>query len=167
MKGDGNGKKVRDLMKPLDQFPRVSLHDDMSRVAELLYAYRKEGKDCKVVIAENNGVPVGLVTMRNIFEALEPEAFHVSQWSVPVFWPGLWAEQIHNLSNIKVSSCFVPTKMISVQAEHSLMRAVYCFNRTKMPVMAVLDGHVMVGVIETPQVLEEIVQAVVDVDLSE
>lgn len=164
MKGDGNGKKVRDLMKPLDLFPRVSLEDNLSVVARILFNFRKEGNNCKVVIVRNDREPVGLITVRNIFQSVEPEAFHISQWSVPVFWPGLWTEQMKELKKVKVCDCFVPAKMVSVQAEQGLMRAVYCFNRTKMPVLAVLEGENMVGVIETSQIFNEILQAMLNID---
>lgn len=160
VKGDGCGKKVREVMKPLELFPVVSMQSDMYQVIQLLRDRSKDDAFYKAAVVESDGKPVGLVTMRNIFEAMEPEAFHISQWSVPVFWPGLWQEQIEHLKKVSVCDYFFPAKMAGVQIDYDLMRTIYCFNRTKTPALAVLKGWDMVGIVETLDVLGEILQNV-------
>jgi len=158
MKGDGYGKKVRDLMTPLEKVPWVDLGDDMGDTIHLLYNFRQDCRSCNSAVVSSDDKVVGLLTMRSMLEALEPKAFNVNQWSVPVFWSGLWTEQVKKLNSKKVSDIFVPVKMVGVHADGCLMRAVYCFNKTKMPALAVLDGPNVIGVLEVPVIYEELLR---------
>lgn len=159
-----NGKKARDIMRPLEQFPRVALQYDMLKVVRLMFAFHKEGKQCNVAVVEDREKPVGLITMRNIFEVLEPKSFHISSWSVSVFWEGLWTQRVRNLKEKRVYNVFTPNEMINVQVDHNLMRVMHFFNRSKMPAVAVLDGQTMVGVIEAVQVFREVLQEAEEID---
>ncbi|MBO8128312.1 MAG: hypothetical protein H0Z39_03820 [Peptococcaceae bacterium] len=151
-------KKVRDIMKPLTQFPWVGIRDNMFKVVQQLYASRKEGNNSGCAVVEDGGVPVGLISIRGVFDAMEPGAFHISLWSVPVFWEGLWEERIRHLKRKMVSEFVAPKEMIGVQNDHNLMRVVYVFNRTKIPAVAVMDGNRMVGIVEAAQVFREILR---------
>jgi|GEM_PF-2227585 len=144
-------------MLPLGEVPWVELNDNVSEMMTRLYEFRKTNRFCNTAVAVDGGKPVGLVTVRSIFEKLEPEAFHISQWSVPVFWTGLWTERIQELMSTKVLDIFVPIKMVGVQADSSLMRAVHCFNKTKTPALAVLDHQNVIGVLEMSRVFEELI----------
>ncbi|MCF8010991.1 MAG: CBS domain-containing protein [Clostridiales bacterium] len=155
-------KKAKHLMSSLEKYPRVNLQDDMHQAVKVLSFYNNEKNTANAAVVEDKNIPVGLITVRGILEAMEPKSFNISQWSVPVFWDGLLTEQISNLKNVSVGDIFIPNDMNNVDVEHNLMRVVYSFNKTKMPAVAVIDGQNMVGIIEVSITYSEIINNIKD-----
>ncbi|MGC7846773.1 CBS domain-containing protein [Desulforudis sp. 1088] len=150
-------KRAGDLARPLAESVKVGIGMSLKEVVEAMY---KAGKPQRALVVDPQGRPIGLLTLRSLFEALEPGYSRVSDWPIPLFWEGLFTERCGKSSDIGIEEVVIPIGAAAVQAGDSLMQVIYSFRQSKLNCLAVFDGQNLVGLLDEPAVFGEIARAV-------
>lgn len=137
-------------------YPRVranaSLKETLIRIREQLPG----GAAKAALVVDAADRPVGFITLRGIFKALEPPYSKVQDWPVPIFWSGIAAERCARSDTIRISDYVEPLRAVSVQVTDNLLKVVHTMRQTKHHVLPVLDGDDLVGMIDAGAVFEEL-----------
>ncbi len=164
---------AENLMIPLERYPHIpywaTIRDAIAKIhnAEISANGRKSLARSLLVIDEDNKL-LGIVRRRDILRGLEPECcFHGSLLhSKQIFEikadPDLLEissealiKSIPEKANKKISEVMQPIKHILDYNDH-IMTIIYLISETRMSTLPVIKEGVVVGVVRTVEVMDEI-----------
>lgn len=156
-------KKIGDLVSPLDRFPKIPINASLK---DAILAMACAGRSRVAIIVDFKNQAVGLVTLRDLFKALEPRfarpvigfgLLDLNNWATPpLFWKGLLKERCQKAAEIKIEEVVTPIRVVAVQGKDSLIQALHAMQRTKLDFLPVVEGDRVVGLLEAPVVFDEI-----------
>lgn len=149
-------KKAGEIMRPASLYPRVRADATLRETLLTINEQLPNGAAKAAVVVDATNRPIGFITLRGIFKALEPPYSKVEDWPVPVFWSGLAAERCARSDRIKIGDYVEPLRAVSVQVADNLLKVIHAMRQTKHHVLPVLDGDELVGMIDAGVVFNEL-----------
>lgn len=162
-----------ELMIPLDEYPHVpywfTLREGVALIhhAKIVVNGRKSLARALLVFNEEYQL-LGMVRRRDILRGLEPESMfgthakhskqiydvHPDPNLLELTYDAL-LNNVQNKANLKISEIMVPIKQ-TVDVHDRIMTVIYKLNETGASMLPVLKDKVVVGVIRTVEVMDEI-----------
>jgi CBS domain-containing protein len=169
-------KKVRDVMIPTEEYTTVS---DQATVGEAIEALagsllkEKTGKSIghrSVLVFDAQQRPVGLLTFRGLIRALEPRLLDpekIPGQTLPwvedppsIVWDGFFTQLVHKEAGKKVKEIMRPIKLITVEADAPLMKAVHLMIRHEISSLPVVEQDTVVGIVRINEIFLEVASTV-------
>lgn len=162
-----NEKRVKDIMTPIEEYSTV---DANSTVKEAIFvlknSFRPDDSSLyrghRTLLVYEDNKPAGILTFRALLTAIEPRFIKVDQWSVPVFWEGLFTERCREESKKKVKEIMTPVKLVMLEAEDTIIKAVHAMIKHKIGSLPVAKDGVLAGVVSVNEIFHEISELVID-----
>ncbi len=173
--------KIRELMRPVEEFPRISSRATLMEAVEALAQAEKEflaGRSKQrilLVFAEDGGI-MGKISPMDVVQGLEPNYEGIeSLKTMPHYrlapslveslkeelrvWERPFAELCRKAVGVKIESFIkLPTPDHMVHADDSMDKAFHLFVVGRHDSLFVADGEAIVGVIRFSDVYRKIVQ---------
>lgn len=162
-----NEKRIKDIMTPVGEYSTVDADCTVKEAVRVLansFCPDEGGahQGHRTVIVNDNGKPAGFLTYRALLTAIEPRFVKVDQWAVPIFWEGLFTERCREESKKKVRDIMTPIKLIMLDSEDTIMKAVHAMIKHKLSSLPVAKGGEVVGVVRINEIFQEISDLVAD-----
>lgn len=163
-----NEKRVKDIMTPIEEYSTVGVNNT---VKDAITVLKKSfcpddltgGKGHRsILVLDENEHLVGILTLRALLKAVEPQFIKVDQWAVPVFWEGLFTDRCREESSKKVRDIMVPIKFISLDADDTIIKAVHAMIKHKLGSLPVAKNGTVVGMVRITEIFHEISNLVAD-----
>lgn len=157
-----NEKRVKDIMTPIEEYSTVRAD---TTVKDAIAVLKKSlcpddlnnGKAHRsILVLDNNGEIAGILTLRSLLKAIEPQFIKVDQWAVPVFWEGLFTDRCREEAAKKVGDIMIPVKLISLDAEDTIIKAVHAMITHKLGSLPVVKDNKIVGMVRSTGIFQEI-----------
>jgi CBS domain-containing protein len=150
-------KRVKDVMHPVGEFPRVGRKARLRDAIRVLKESGYPAVDVLLVCADGGETPggeiVGFLTPRQIVRGLEPEFFQHEE--APVLWSGLFKELCEQGLEKEVWEVMAPLGG-TVHKNTSLIKALYLMDSTGSRRLAVSDGEEIVGILCLSDIYREV-----------
>ncbi len=152
-------KLVRDLMRPLDQYPYVKEKETVQEAFRLTEKARRKGRPlCLIVVGEEPSekeIIKGFVSPPELVFGLTTRFLKGAAKSGPIFWEGqLKAECLEGVKK-RVVEVMVPIKACARETE-MLMEAVFLLNKYQVSFLPVVNKEEVVGIVHLEDILKEI-----------
>lgn len=157
--------RVKDLMRK--QFEKIS--PDASLRDAVAQLYVAEGTEChpgipgaqSLIVQDSAGKLVGMLTMLDIMEGIEPQYLHVERtYLAGITWEGLFEEAIQRAESRTVSSVMTPRKDFSILSpEDRIMKALELMVAENAPRLPVCEEGRVVGVIRMYEIFQAVARA--------
>jgi len=159
-----NQKKVREVMIPLEDYPHIpqwfTLRQAVAIVRESTIKYAGVYKPRAVMVFDQDHRLVGILTIRALLKGLE---LVFLQGEVPVHAAttidNLLGPDLKQQAERPVSEVMSPIRA-SVQADASLVQALFALIKENVGTMPVLEGDQAVGMVRLTELFLEISQAI-------
>lgn len=156
-----NEKKVKDIMTPISEYSTVDANNTVKEAILVLKKSFWPGESSfhrghRTLLVYEDNKPAGILTFRALLTAIEPRFIKVDQWSVPVFWEGLFTERCREESKKKVKEIMTPVKLVMLEAEETIIKAVHAMIKHKIGSLPVAKDGVLVGVVSVKEIFYEI-----------
>lgn len=152
-------KLVGDLMIPIENYKVISENCTVREAIWLLKnSCTQRGKNVgrrTLIVCNDQGVPVGLINLRSIFQALEPFFVKAYNLSVPLFWGGLFTDRCREEAQKKVREIMYPINLLTLDINDPLIKAVYAMLKHKVGTLPVRENNYLVGMIRAIELFEE------------
>ncbi len=162
-------KTVREVMIPLNRYASVNPNDSIGKAVEvLLSSYRKSGSHSRTVLVVDGDKLVGLLTMRNLLEALDPalgyEGYIEENFWIDAMSPAVEAfalaerftDQCRKNCHKKVKDIMRSVELVTVNQNANLINAIHLLVKNGINSLPVMNGEQVVGIIRTVDIVEEI-----------
>jgi len=154
-------KKVGDLMISLRNYKVISkdctIEDAVKVLHNTFYQRGKGGQGHRsVIVCDEHGNPLGLVTFRSILQALEPFFARAQNLSIPVFWDGLFSERCRGEATKNVEEIMHPINVITLDVNDTLIKAVHAMIKHKIGTLPVKNNNRIVGMVRVNELFEEV-----------
>lgn len=154
-------KTVREIMIPLDTYPRISENSDIKEaVAALRAFFQNSGREWRgfhlLVVCDSQGNPVGLLTMRSLLIALGIKALAKDIWLKTETWSWYFINRLQQEGGIKVREIMRPIAAVAVDAGESVSKAASLFAAHRVNSLPVTEKGRIIGVLRTIDVFREI-----------
>ena len=142
-------KKVRDIMVPISEYPVISEDTPVSGAVRIMreYFHQKDGTWYgfqSVLVVNGRDKLVGILTLRGFLKALKLQAVldHLLKGDSEglIFMPSL---------EILTRDIMRPLKLVTVQADSDIFRAMVVMVESSINSLPVLAGRDLVGVVRT------------------
>ncbi len=163
-------KRVRDVMIPVRNYKTISHTCKVEDAVKLYINFfaRKAGQAHRsLIVCDDYGNPLGMVTVRSILQALEPLFARAQNFSVPLFWEGLFTERCRVVSQKSVTEVMYPINFIALDVNDTLIKAVHAMMKHKLGTLPVKKDNTLVGVIRVNEVFSELYNIVAGNDFYE
>lgn len=162
-----NEKRIKDIMTPIGEYSTVDADCTVKEAIKVLQKSFCPGESDanqghRTVLVCENDKPVGFLTFRALLTAIEPRFVKVDQWAVPLFWEGLFTERCREESKKKVRDIMTPIKLIMLDSEDTMMKAVHAMIKHKLSSLPVAKAGEMVGIVRINEIFQEISELVAD-----
>jgi predicted transcriptional regulator len=145
MAGGPEEKRVKDVMHPVSDFPRVGRKTRLREAVRVLKERGYPAVDVLLVTSNGEGAEiVGYLTPRRMLRGLEPEFFQ--QEEAPVLWSGLFNELCERGLDKEVGEMMAPLEG-TIHKNSSLIKALYLMDSLGTRRLAVSDGQEIVGIL--------------------
>jgi CBS domain-containing protein len=157
-----NQKKVREVMIPLEDYPHIpqwfSLRQAVAIVRESSIKYAGVFKPRAVLVLNEDHRLVGILTLRDLLKGLKPDFLRVDVTLAAQMddWLG---PDLKKQADRPVSEVMGPVKA-SVQADDSLVKALYLIIKENVGTMPVLEEDKVVGMVRLTELFLEISQEI-------
>lgn len=156
-------------MIPLRNYKRISQDCTIEEAVKVLhhsfYTRGKGGQGHRsVIVCDNYGDPVGLVTFRSILQALEPIFAKASHFSVPLFWDGLFSERCRAEAKKSVLEIMHPINVITLDANDTLIKAAHAMVKHRLGTLPVRKNNRIAGMIRVNELFEQIYDQMIDAE---
>lgn len=167
-----NEKKVRDLMIPIDEYSTVSANALVRDAITVMQGTLGDPKGHRaVLVLDQDGSAVGVLTFRDLIQALEPRALTADiprgsiSWLLdstdPEVYPeGFFAQRSESEANKTVREIMKDLELITIQADAPLLKAVHTMVHNRVGSLPVLDGDMVVGMIQINEIFREIADVI-------
>jgi CheY-like chemotaxis protein len=147
--------KVSDLMVSLDLYPKVYLHEPVSKIVEVLERgmFESGEEDVRtrlrsVLVYDREGAFVNIIRLNDLLEFLVPKGM-----DGPVLGlTGMFHARCQQLMNMPIKG-LVKTEVISVDADAPLMEALFIMVKEHQINLPVMEDGELVGVIRDKDIL--------------
>lgn len=159
-------KKVGDIMIPVRNYKIISHSCTVAEAIVVLHrAFYQRGKGGQghrsIIVSDDYGNPLGMVTFRSILNALEPFFAKAQHLSVPVFWEGLFSERCRVEAQKSIKEIMHPINVIALDANDTLIKAVHAMIKHKLGTLPVKKNNRLVGMVRVNELFEEVHELVV------
>ncbi|WP_334109710.1 CBS domain-containing protein [Thermodesulfitimonas autotrophica] len=148
-------RKVREIMVPLAEVPKVTLTDTVQDAVDILRRNASAGRQSLLVVDED-GEPVGILSARMLLRALTPEFLVVEKLSLPIFWQGFLSDRCREQAKKGVRELMRPLELITVEADAPLTKAVHIMVNQNVGTLPVMEKGRVIGLIQITEVFNEI-----------
>ncbi|MEN3028627.1 MAG: CBS domain-containing protein [Aquificaceae bacterium] len=163
------GKKARELMVSIEDYPTLNHKKSLKEAFLLLKESLEAGKDYRnVIVLGDRGELLGVLSMMDLVEGLlpsflrEPKAYQGHLQEDPglsLIWQEILADAPRVSSERKVSEVLQPVEVF-LNPEDPLTKAVYYLARHRLTLLPVVEGGKVVGVVRFLDVFKEISRVV-------
>lgn len=165
-------KRVRDIMIPVRNYKTISHHATVEDAIKLLYrSFYQRGKGVQshrsVIVYDDYGNPLGMVTFRSVLQALEPFFAKAQKLSVPIFWEGLFTERCQSEAKKNVKEIMHPFNFIALDVNDTLIKAVHAMIKHKLGTLPVTKNNHLVGMVRVNEIFEEVYNVIEGVEYLE
>lgn len=163
-----NEKRVKDIMTPIEEYSTVRVDNTVKdAIAVLKKSFCPDdlttGKGHRsILVLDGHGDLVGVLTLRALLKAVEPQFIKVDQWAVPVFWEGLFTDRCREEAAKEVKDIMVPVKLISLDADDTIIKAVHAMIKHKLGSLPVVKNGTVAGMVRITEIFHEISNLVAD-----
>jgi len=163
-----NEKKVKDLLTPIEEYSTVRADSTVKEAITVLKKSLRPGDPAaggvhrSILVLDGNGEIAGLLTLRALLQAIEPRFIKVDQWAVPLFWEGLFTDRCREESAKEVGELMIPVKLISLDADDTIIKAVHAMLKHKLDSLPVFRNSKIVGIVRATEIFQEFVSLVAD-----
>ncbi|MBO8128308.1 MAG: CBS domain-containing protein [Peptococcaceae bacterium] len=157
-------KSVKDLMLPLADCPAVSPDDTVQRAVTLLKKGAVSGHQF-VLVMNDSGQPVGLLSRRALLRILEPKFVVTDRWALPVFWNGFFTDKCKEEAKKKVKDIMRPINVLTVETDDPITKALHIMVSNHIGILPVLKDGKVVGVLRLHEIFQEFAGLVADPDI--
>jgi CBS domain-containing protein len=158
------GKKVKDLMIPLEDYPHIpywfSLRQAMAIIREATIKFETSFEPRAVLVFDEKYQLMGMLTLRDIIKGLEPRFLHEtnlikSDPSLTLLTKDFFGPGLREASQKPVSEVMSPIK-ITVDAEAPIPKALFIMIRENVGMMPVMMDKKVAGMIRLSDLFKEI-----------
>ncbi len=162
-------KKIRDIMLPLNNFMAVAPQDSFEKTVSTLNKFlRSEDApaiDTAILLVYENNALIGIIRINDLIEAIEPQYLQGktyrgwtagSEWSIPVFWEGLFTERVREAIDGKTAKDIMHPLEYDVEADDPIIKAVYGMTRYSVNILPVKEDGVITGMVRSRELFQEI-----------
>lgn len=154
-------KKVSDIMIPIRYYKTISHSCTVRDVIIVLYRALnlrdKGGQGYQyVIVSDDYGNPVGLVTFRSVLQAIEPFFAKAEKLSIPVFWDGLFSQRCRAEAKKNIKDIMYPINVIAIESSDILIKAVHAMIKHKLGALPVKQDGCLVGMLRENELFEEV-----------
>lgn len=161
-------KKVRELMVPLSNYPKIYDTDCLKDATRALRDYLAQGKEHRslLVFSKSKKVSgeerlVGILTIRDILKTIKTNALRNQDRDTFIFsWEFLYKKESSKELVTQVSNALRPLKDAFVQAEQDINEALDLMVERNLNMLAVFEGKKAVGIIRAVDLMSHIVDMV-------
>lgn len=165
-------KRVRDLMIPIEEYETVTADSLVGDAVALLdEALDKPGARRSLLVVDENGDAMGILTLRGLIKAIEPRFSdpdllpHSISWIIedakPRTYPeGFFTQRSRQEATKRVREVLEKKELITVEAEAPLLKAVHLMLRHNVGRLPVLERGRLVGMIRLNEIFREIARVV-------
>jgi CBS domain-containing protein len=163
-------KKVRELMIPLQDYPHIphwfTLRQAVAMVRESALKYVGRLQPRAVLVFNEKYQIVGMLTLRDILRGLEPGFLKESDIiksdpALAIVMGDLFGPGMKKQAERPVSEVMSPIK-VSIQADDSLVKALFVMVRESVGLMPVIDGNRVAGLVRLTDLFLEVSQAILE-----
>jgi len=136
-----------------------TIHDAVEKLAELDRRCLEQGTiGAKTLVVEDrDGYFVGLLTMLDILNAIEPPFLRDADHLVGIGWDGLFEEIVHQAENHRVGESMTEAAdIIAVEPDDRLIKVVELMVKHGLRRLPVLEDGKVVGVVRLYDVFHEV-----------
>ncbi len=157
-------KKVKDLMIPLTDYPHIPYWFTIKQAIAIVKktALGLEGKlePTILLIFDEKYQLVGSLSMKDLIRGIEKKFsrsgdWMSKEWDTPVFFEGLFTAGVKEEAEKSVSEIMSPVKN-TVEANDSIIKAIYIMMEKDLTLLPVIDQRSVVGVIRFNEIFSEI-----------
>ncbi|MCS6997910.1 MAG: CBS domain-containing protein [Aquificaceae bacterium] len=163
------GKRVRDFMVSIEDYPTLNHRKSLKEAFLLLIESLEAGRDYRnVIVVGDRGELLGVLSMMDLVEGIlpsflrEPRAYQGHLQEDPglsLIWQDILADAPRASVERKVGEALHPAKIVLHQ-EDPLTKAVYYMARHRLTLLPVVEGGKVVGVIRFLDIFKEISRVV-------
>lgn len=165
-------KQVRDLMIPIEEYSTVPENAPVRDAVSILQKTLGDPKGHRsVLVIDEDGSAVGVLTFRDLLKALEPHMLSADiprgsiDWLLadndPAVYPeGLFAQRSKSEATKTVREIMENLNPITIQAGAPLLKAVHVMVHHGVGCLPVLDGDKVVGMIQINEIFREIANVI-------
>lgn len=163
-------KKVRELMIPLQDYPHIphwfTLRQAVAMVRESALKYVGKFQPRAVLVFNEKYQIVGMLTLRDILKGLEPGFLKESDIikadpALAIVMGDLFGPGMKKQAERPVSEVMSPIKA-TIQADDSLVKALFVMVRENVGLMPVIDGNQVAGMVRLTDLFLEVSQAILE-----
>ncbi|MGQ9824048.1 MAG: CBS domain-containing protein [Desulfotomaculales bacterium] len=154
-------KTVREIMVPLETYPRIPENSDIREAVKALRAFfQNSGREWQgfhlLVVCNGEGKPVGLLTMRCLLMAVGMRALARDAWLKAETWSWYYLNRLNEEGKLKVREVMRPIGSIAIDAGESVSKAASLFAAYGVNSLPVSEKGKIVGILRTIDVFREI-----------
>lgn len=161
-------------MIPLEQYSTISPEDSVTTAVKVIInSYRNTGLQHRTILVVSGKKLVGLLTMRNLLEAMDPALFgdsHIDEIYHVDITPAVelfaleqrFADRCRENCCTKVKDVMQPLQVITINHDDSLLKAIHLMLKNHINSLPVLDNDDVVGIIRVAEIVEEIHDLVIN-----
>ncbi len=161
-------KKVKDLMIPITEYSTVPVDALVQDAIKMLMgALNQSGAHRSVVVVDEQGDVMGILTLRDLIKALEPRSLDPDAVRGSISWlventdPGVYPEgQFTQRSKLEakktVREVMGKLYLITIGDEAPLLKAVHIMLQNNVGSLPVLRDGKLVGMIRISEIFQEI-----------
>lgn len=136
-----------------------TIHDAVAKLAELDRKFVSHGivSAKSIVVEDRDGYFIGLLTMLDILNAIEPPFLREADHLVGIGWDGLFEEIIHQAENRMVKESMTEAaEIIAVKQDDRLIKVVELMVKHRLRLLPVLEDDKVVGIVRLYDIFHEV-----------
>lgn len=165
-------RKVRDLMIPIEKYSTIKANAMVGEAISVLQKTLEDRKAHRALLVINDaGSAVGVLTFRDLIKALEPHALSADiprgsiDWLLadndPEVYPEeLFAQRSKLEANKTVREIMENLNLITIQTDAPILKAVHMMVHHGVGCLPVLDGERVVGMIQINEIFREVANVI-------
>lgn len=156
-------KRVRDIMKPLENFSTVSADTTVRNAVYILKNSISQEKSATHLLVFENKTLIGIVGIQELLAAIDPphirdewyRGWNVSSWVRPAFWQGLFSQRCREIRDKPVRDIIQPITT-TLNDKYTLSEAAYHLLRSNRNTLPVTSNGLVVGIVRSYELFDEI-----------
>ena len=154
-------KLVKDIMRPLSQYPSVSENDRVEQALELMAVALGEKKPPHLIVVGHGDsgkmVIKGFVTPPEIVFGMADHFLKGAKNIGPIFWEGQLKSECAEAFQKHVSEIMTPIKTC-INGTEKLMEAIFLLNKYQVGFLPVVRCEEVTGIIHLEDILRTVVE---------
>jgi CBS domain-containing protein len=150
-------KRVRDLLRPVGDFPWVSPDDTLAQAVRAMDPADGAGNGLVLVVREDGAAReiLGTISLHDVLAGMEPPL--KSAEDLPIFWEGQFQDQAREILSRPAGQIMAaPRQALSLFG--TLMEALHLMNSTGVDLLFVVHDGSVEGLLQKELLCKEIVE---------